>query len=81
MALMINDECTSCELCIDQRLTNAISEGDPIYVINPDQCTECAGFYNEPQCVKVCPVDAFKPDPNHRESIEELLRKQKTHIL
>jgi len=46
-------------------------------VINPDKCTECAGFYNEPQCVKVCPADAIKPDPDHHESIEELLKKQK----
>jgi ferredoxin len=79
MALMIIDECTSCGLCIDECLTNAISEGDPIYVINPDKCTECAGFYNEPKCVKVCPADAIKPDPDHHESIEELLEKQK-HI-
>ena len=79
MALMIIDECTSCGLCIDECLTNAISKGDPIYVINPDLCTECKGFYDEPQCVKVCPVDAIKPDPHHRESISELLQKQK-HI-
>ena len=77
MALMINDECTSCGLCIEECLMNAISEGDPIYVVNPDKCTECAGFYNEPQCVKVCPADAIKPDPDHHESIEELLKKQK----
>jgi len=77
MALMINDEYTSRGHCIDECLTNTNSEGNLIYVINPDLCTECAGFYNEPQCIKVCPVGAIKPDPNHRESIEELLKKQK----
>ena len=76
---MINDECTSSGLCIDECLTNAISEGDPIYVINPDKCTECKGFYDEPQCVKVCPAGAINPDPDHHESISELLQKQK-HI-
>ncbi|MCU0473763.1 MAG: YfhL family 4Fe-4S dicluster ferredoxin [Bacteroidales bacterium] len=79
MALMIIDECTSCGLCVDECLSSAILEGDQIYVINPDMCTECAGFYIEPQCVKVCPADAIKPDPAHCESIEDLLKKQK-HI-
>jgi len=79
MALIINDSCTCCGLCIDVCLPYAIREGDPIYVINPEQCTECKGFYDEPQCVKVCPADAIKPDPYHRESISELLQKQR-HI-
>ena len=79
MALMINDECTSCGLCVDECLTNAISESNQIYDINSDKCTECKGFYDEPQCVKVCPADAIKPDPAHCESLEDLLKKHK-HI-
>jgi len=79
MALMIIDGCTSCGLCTEECLTDAISKGDPVYLINPEKCTECKGFYDEPQCVKVCPADAIKPDPYHRESISELLQKQK-HI-
>jgi ferredoxin len=55
----------------------AISEGDPVYIINPDLCTECVGFYDEPQCVNVCPVEAVIPDPSHKESKEELLEKKK----
>jgi len=66
MALMIVDECISCGLCVEECPNNAISEGDPIYVINPDMCTECVGFYSEPQCVKVCPVDAILQDPAHQ---------------
>ncbi len=77
MALMIVDECISCGLCVEECPNNAISEGDPIYVINPDLCTECVGFYSEPQCVNVCPVDVIIPDPDHRESNEELLEKKK----
>jgi len=46
-------------------------------VINPDMCAECKGFYGEPQYVKVCTADAIKPDPYHRESILELLQKQR----
>jgi len=79
MSLMINNNCTSCGLCIDKCLTNAIHEGTPIYVINPDMCTECNSFYDEPQCVKVCPAGAIKPDPYYRENISELLQKQR-HI-
>ncbi|MBE9511693.1 MAG: YfhL family 4Fe-4S dicluster ferredoxin [Bacteroidetes bacterium] len=77
MALIINDECIACDACVAECPNEAISEGDPIYVINPDLCTECVGFYDEPQCVDVCPVEAIVPDPDHRESKEELLEKKK----
>jgi len=77
MALIINDECIACGVCVDECPNEAISEGDPIFVINPDRCTECAGFYDTPQCVEVCPVDAIVPDPEHQETKEELLAKKK----
>ena len=77
MALLITDECTSCGVCIDECPNDAISEGDPIYVINPDLCTECVGFYDEPQCVDVCPVEAIVPDPDHKETQEQLLEKKR----
>ena len=77
MALIIIDECIACDACVAECPNEAISEGDPIYVINPDLCTECVGFYDEPQCIDVCPVEAIVPDPNHRESKEELLEKKK----
>lgn len=31
---------------------------DEHYYIVPDKCTECVGFYDEPQCVSNCPTDA-----------------------
>ncbi len=77
MALIINDECIACAVCVDECPNEAISEGDPIFVINPDRCTECVGFYDTPQCVEVCPVDAIVPDPEHQETKEELLAKKK----
>lgn len=77
MALIITDECTLCGACIDECPNDAISEGDDIYVINPYLCTECVGFYDEPQCVNVCPVDAIIADPAHKETKEELLEKKK----
>jgi ferredoxin len=77
MALMINDECTVCGACLDECPNEAISEGDPIYVIDPKLCTECVGFYDEPQCVDVCPVEAIVPNPDHAETKEDLLEKKK----
>lgn len=33
------------------------SAGKKIFQIDPDLCTECAGFYAKPTCVEVCPID------------------------
>ncbi len=76
MALIINEDCIACDACVTECPNEAISEGDPIYVINPDLCTECVGFFDEPQCVEVCPVDSIVPDPAHVESHDELLQKK-----
>lgn len=77
MALIINEECIVCGACVPECPNDAISEEDPIYIIDPDRCTECVGFYDEPQCVEVCPTEAIVPDPEHKESKEELLEKKK----
>lgn len=80
MALLINEECIGCDACVPVCPNKAISAGSPIYVINPDLCTECEGVHPESQCVKVCPVDCIVPDPNARESKEQLISKyQKLH--
>jgi len=76
MALMITDECIACGACISECPNEAISEGEP-YVINPDLCTECVGFFDTPQCVEVCPVDCIIADPDHEETQEQLLEKKK----
>jgi ferredoxin len=76
MALMITEECTSCGACVEDCPNEAISEGDPVYVIAAEKCTECAGFHEEPQCVAVCPVECIIPDPAHQETKEELLAKK-----
>ncbi len=80
MAYKINEECISCGACEPECPNQAISEGDTIYVINPDKCTECVGAYKSSKCVEVCPVDAAKLDEAHKETRDQLLAKwQKLH--
>lgn len=76
MAMMIIDECITCDVCLPECPNNAISEGEEIYVIDPDLCTECVGFADAPQCVDVCPVDCIVPDPSHQETRKDLLKKK-----
>lgn len=57
MAMKITDECISCGACEPECPVDAISEGDTIYVIDPDECVECEGHSDSPKCVDVCPVD------------------------
>ena len=75
MAYKITDECISCGACEVECQNQAISEGETIYVIDPDKCTECVGNYDSPKCAEVCPVDSCVPDPAHEETREQLLEK------
>ncbi|MBO1516767.1 YfhL family 4Fe-4S dicluster ferredoxin [Psychrobacter halodurans] len=77
MALFITDECINCDVCEPACPNEAISEGDDIYVIDPDLCTECVGHFDEPQCVVICPVDCIPKDPDHVETESDLLAKYK----
>ena len=75
MAYKITDECISCGACEPSCPNQAISEGQTIYVIDPNRCTECVGSYASPRCVKVCPVDCCVTDPGHKEDHDKLLGK------
>lgn len=75
MALMITDECINCDVCEPECPNGAISQGDEIYVIDPNLCTECVGHYDEPQCVSVCPVDCIVTNPDRTETKDELHAK------
>ncbi len=59
MAMKITDECTACGLCEPECPQSAISEGDPIYIIDPNVCNECEGVEGGSKCVAVCPVDCI----------------------
>jgi ferredoxin len=75
MAFKITDECIACGSCEEECPNEAITEGEEIYEIDPDKCTECLGFYDTQQCLDVCPVEAPCPDPDHEETEEELMAK------
>ncbi|MBL8428838.1 MAG: YfhL family 4Fe-4S dicluster ferredoxin [Dechloromonas sp.] len=75
MSLIITDECINCDVCEPECPNEAISQGEEIYVIDPNKCTECVGHYDEPQCVQVCPVDCIPKDANHVENEDMLWAK------
>ncbi len=76
MTYKITDECISCGACETECKNEAITEGETIYVIDPDKCTECVGWFESSRCVEVCPVDdACVVDPEHPETKEQLLAK------
>lgn len=55
MAYVITDECIACGACEPECPSEAISEGEDIYVIDPEECIDCGN------CAEVCPVDAPVP--------------------
>src|SRR3989442_59324 len=77
MATMITEECINCGACEPECPNEAISEGEDIYVIDPNLCTECVGFHDYEACQAVCPVECCIPDPNNVESEELLLERAK----
>jgi len=75
MSLLINDECINCDVCEPECPNSAISQGDEIYEIDPNLCTECVGHFDTPQCMDVCPVDCIIKDPDNKESEDKLKLK------
>ncbi|ARJ65901.1 ferredoxin [Magnetospirillum sp. ME-1] len=75
MALLITDQCINCDVCEQECPNEAITQGDEIFVVDPDRCTECVGHYDRPQCIEHCPVDCIIIDPDRVESRDELLVK------
>lgn len=75
MALKITDACINCDVCEPECPNQAIYQGERIYEIHPERCTECVGHFDAPQCVEVCPVACINVDPAHTESHAQLAAK------
>src|SRR5262245_56989569 len=75
MATMITNDCINCGACEPECPNNAISQGDPVFVIDPKLCTECVGFHDYEACAAVCPVDVCITDPNNIETEEVLIAR------
>ena len=56
MAYHITDDCIACGACEPECPTDAISAGDPIYIIDADACIDCGA------CNDVCPTDSCQPE-------------------
>ena len=80
MSTIITEECINCGACEPECPNEAITEGEDIYVIDPNLCTECVGFHDYEACQAVCPVECCIPDPNNVEAEGLLLdRAKKIH--
>ncbi len=55
MAYVISDDCVSCGTCAEECPSEAISQGDEHYVIDPDICVDCG------TCAEACPTEAIHP--------------------
>ena len=77
MAYKITEECITCGACEAECPNQAIVEGPKIYVIKPERCTECVGAYESSKCADQCPVNCCVPDPDHKETKEQLMAKYK----
>ena len=62
MAYKITEDCISCGACETECPNEAITEGETIYIIAPEKCTECVGSFDSSRCADVCPVDACVQD-------------------
>lgn len=94
MAVRITDECIDCNACEPECPNDAIYDAGVPYILGgeehpalndehtyivPEKCTECVGFYDEPQCIEACPTEAIEMDPERVESKEDLMKK-KEHL-
>ncbi len=77
MAFLITQDCINCDVCSPECPNEAIFLGKEFYEIDENRCTECVGYYEEPQCVMVCPVHCIIKKPASLDTKEVSFKKQK----
>ena len=75
MSLIITDECINCDVCEPECPNEAISQGEEIYEIDLNKCTDCVGHFVTRQGVEVCAVDCIPKDESNKESTDQLWAK------
>jgi ferredoxin len=75
MATTITPECINCAACVRECPNQAIRPGDEYFLIDPELCSECVPFFEQPACQAVCPVECCVPDPDRVETEETLLQR------
>jgi ferredoxin len=65
MSYMITSECINCSACEIECPVRAITPAADQYIIDPDICIECEGYYPEARCKWACPVNACVPEREH----------------
>ena len=62
MSHMITAECVNCSACERECPVQAITAHAEQYVIDPDVCVDCEGYFGVARCKWACPVDACVPE-------------------
>jgi ferredoxin len=62
VAYMITAECVNCSACEQECPVQAISAHADQYVIDPNVCIDCEGYFEEARCKWACPVNACVPE-------------------
>ena len=57
MAMKILDTCINCGSCEPDCPNQAISVGDPTFMVDSARCTECVGAFDAPKYVEICPIE------------------------
>ncbi|KAB2934902.1 MAG: ferredoxin [Leptonema illini] len=55
---ILEDSCSVCGACEAECPNKAIRMVGDYYRIDASKCTECEGFFDEPQCALACSMDA-----------------------
>ena len=57
MAVKIVAACIDYWACLPLCPAQAIYEAKPHFQVDAGLCTECEGYYAEPQCASICPIE------------------------